>query len=122
MFVATGCNVYIHIRSEKINEYYNENLKEDVMVIKGRNVTRQLTDNYSRQTINNVPVTIMVRGYLKEYVKNEIDEGDNLFIVGYIIGRYDGRFTSMSIRAEAIYKEDFVKYFPKDIQQKGILE
>lgn len=122
MFVATGCNVYLHIRVEKIEEYYNNNLGEDVMVIKGRNVSRQLSENYSKQVIQNVPLLIIVRGYLREYVKNEIETNDNLFVVGYLTGRFNGKTTTMAVRAESIYKEDFLRYFPVDVQQKGIIE
>lgn len=122
MFVASGCNTYLHLRIEKISEYYNKNLEEDVLVIKGRNVTRQLSENYSRFVVNNSPLLLIVRGFLREYVKNELETGDNIFVVGYITGRFDGTKTTMAVRAEAIYKEDFLHYFPQEIQQKGMIE
>lgn len=115
MYVTSGATCYHHLKVTKITEWDNGR----TLTITGATKLLQRDPMESKgYKVVSTKLYIVVEGYLKEYVVNEIEEGDSIFVCCYPISSPEetsyGIRHVMKYRAEAIYKEDFLNYFPRE--------
>lgn len=111
-FIAEGSNCYHHLRIDKIRNF------NDFRYLKciGGRFFRDLK-NPSGFRVEDYSITVRVDGYLVDYVDFELSEGDNIFVIGHLtngnerVGETYRRYPLLI--ADCIYKEDFLKYFPR---------
>lgn len=109
--ILEGSNCYHSLKILEIRTYEDKRyLKTD-----GGRFRRDLK-NPSGWRIVDYTLTVRVEGYLTEYVDYELSPGDNIFIVGYPVDSiYKGGDKVLRypiVVAEAIFKADYLKYFP----------
>lgn len=115
MYVTSGATCYHHLKVLKITEWDNGR----TLTISGTTKLLQRDPMESKgYKVVSTKLSIIVEGYLKEYVVNEIEEGDSIFVCCYPISSPEetsyGVRHVMKYKAEAIYKEDFLNYFPRE--------
>ena len=118
MYIGDGGNCFIHMRVIRITHATPSDGRE-VIFIEGS--TKQRLRNMESKDdtrIVNASIDVLVTGYLKTYVENEIDSGDNLFVIAAPT-TYQTAYKGVPVKktrfkAECIYKEDFLKYFPNE--------
>lgn len=111
-YVSEGSNIYLHLQVDNIRTYQDKRF----IKCEGKIFHRDLKNTCGFRVIN-YGITVKVDGFLKEYVDFEINPGDNIFVVGYLEDDYYRR-EGFSVKfpilvAESIYKEDYLKYFPR---------
>lgn len=118
MYIGDGSNCFIHMRVVRLTPVTFTDGNEVIMI---EGTTKQRLRNMESKDdtrIAKAAIDILVTGYLKTYVENEIDSGDNLFIIAAPI-TYQTAYKGVPVKktrfkAECIYKEDFLKYFPNE--------
>lgn len=118
MYIGDGSNCFIHMRVVRLTPVTFTDGNE-VIIIEGTTKQR-LRNMESKDSTKMVTasIDILVTGYLKTYVENEIDSGDNLFVIAAPTS-HQTAYKGVPVRrtrfkAECIYKEDFLKYFPNE--------
>ena len=118
MYIGDGSNCFIHMRVVRLTPVTFADGNEVIMI---EGTTKQRLRNMASKDstkIVNASIDILVTGYLKTYVENEIDSGDNLFVIAAPT-TYQTAYKGVPVKrtrfkAECIYKEDFLKYFPNE--------
>lgn len=118
MYIGDGGNCFIHMRVVRLTPVTFTDGNEVIMI---EGTTKQRLRNMASKDdtrIVNASIDILVTGYLKTYVENEIDSGDNLFVIAAPT-TYQTAYKGVPVKrtrfkAECIYKEDFLKYFPNE--------
>lgn len=118
MYIGDGGNCFIHMRVVRLTPVTFTDGNEVIMI---EGTTKQRLRNMESKDdtrIVNASIDILVTGYLKTYVENEIDSGDNLFVIAAPT-TYQTAYKGVPVKrtrfkAECIYKEDFLKYFPNE--------
>ena len=114
VFATEGSTVYLSLKVESIRNY------DEVRFLKcsGATYRRDLKSpsGYRRTTFG---IEVKVKDFLVEYVDFEISQGDNIFVVGYLD---DDRYRRPGLTliypilvAEKIFKEDYLKYYPRRV-------
>lgn len=118
MYIGDGSNCFIHMRVVRLTPVTFTDGNEVIMI---EGTTKQRLRNMESKDsarIVNASIDVLVTGYLKTYVENEIDSGDNLFVIAApttFQTAYKGvPVKKTRFKAECIYKEDFLKYFPNE--------
>lgn len=115
-YIPEGSHSYHHLEVVDIRTYDDKRF----IKCKGATFHRDLK-NPSGFRVIHYGLTVKVLGYLVDYVDFELDKGDKIFVVGYPeddFFRREGYSIKFPIlTAESIYKEDYLKYFPR--QQIG---
>lgn len=118
MYIGDGGNCFIHMRVVRLTPVTFTDGNEVIMI---EGTTKQRLRNMESKDdtrIVNASIDVLVTGYLKTYVENEIDSGDNLFVIAAPT-TYQTAYKGVPVKrtrfkAECIYKEDFLKYFPNE--------
>lgn len=64
--------------------------------------------------VNTYNTRVLVTGRLQDYVNSELAKGDSIFVIGHSVERRDKyKRKYRYIQADCIYKEDWLKYYPK---------
>ena len=119
MYIGDGGNCYLHLRISKIKDI-GLSTGESIISLECSTKNRQRGGNRTKDDnrVFSGVVDIWVDGYLREYVVNELEEGNNIFVIASPEARqtlYNGvPMRKVKFRAECIYREDFLKYFPNE--------
>lgn len=116
MFISEGINETHHIKVSSVRVTMNKDGEPYAIIVGKSQRLRRNPKNPSGYSPNTYTVKVLVKGYLVGYVEAEIDEGDNIFVTGYSTDMTrkikDNIYKDRVCRAECIYKEDFLKYYP----------
>lgn len=118
MYVTSGATCYHHLKVSSIRQVTRSDSTEIVVINGGTKLLQRDPMENKGYKVVSTKLSIIVEGYLKEYVVNEIEEGDSIFVCCYPISSPEetsyGIRHVMKYKAEAIYKEDFLNYFPRE--------
>lgn len=121
MYISTGANEYHHITINDIIDYRHKD--EPFLIIKGKSkLLQRNTKSPSGFKIIPYSISIRVRGFLMDYVTNELKIEDNIFVVGRTDMMYSSNISKRELVAECIYREDWMTYYragninPKDVE------
>ena len=116
MFVSNGANEIHHIKVSTVRISLDKDGQQYAVIVGKGQLLRRTPTTSSGFTPNTYTLKILVKGFLVGYVEAEIDEGDSICVVGYSTDMTrkikDNVYKDRVCRAECIYKEDFLKYFP----------
>lgn len=118
MFVSSGANEIHHIRVKEIYELNPFDGEERIKIV-GTTRIKILNPKKARgYELSSYEVDIIAKGFLVNYITAEIDVGDSLCVVGYTTTRKVPRGNAWipirEVVATCVYKEDFLKYFPRN--------
>lgn len=118
MYIGDGGNCFIHMRVARTRPVTFSDGNEVIFIEGSTKQKIRSGINKDDMKTTSANIDVLVTGYLKTYVENEIDSGDNLFIIASpatIQTAYNGvPVKKTRFKAECIYKEDFLKYFPNE--------
>lgn len=118
MYVSLGSNEYHH---GTIVEMFNSNKTEKPCVVlkcKGKLMQRS-TESRTGYKVIPYRFTVFCNGMLADYVNNELNLNDNIFVIGRSDMTFHNRVQRRELVAECIYKEDWMNYWKSgDINPK----
>lgn len=118
MYVTSGSTCYHHLKVSSIRQVTRSDGTDMVVINGGTKLLQRDPTTEKGFKVVSTKLSLIVEGYLQEYVINEIDEGDNIFVCCYPVSTPEetayGVRHVMKYKAEAIYKEDFLNYFPRE--------
>lgn len=123
MIINQGSNEYHHLKVNEIIDNSEQDKPYLIIKANGKTMMRDSTCK-SGYKINPYSIRVYVRGMLMYYVLSEIDINDLIFVIGrtstYKVNKF---YNPRTLEAEAIYKEDWIKYYnnygnvnPKDLE------
>lgn len=123
MIITQGANEYHHLKVTEIKDYTDG--EHPLVILKGEGRV-MMRDSRARNgyKVNAYYTRVYIKGMLMYYVLSEIDEGDLVFVVGRSNMCKPNKYNNVRmVDAEAIYKEDWIKYYnnygnvnPKDLE------
>lgn len=110
MYVGQSTNEYHHITVREVVDY--SECSYPFVLIKGDSkIMCRDSKALKGYTVKPYSIQVRVRGMLMNYVLYEIDEGDNIFVIGHSEMWTPKKFPMRIVKAECIYKEDWMKYY-----------
>lgn len=116
MFISEGANELHHIKVSSVRVSENKDGEPYAIIVGKTQILRRNPKTASGYSPISYTLKVIVKGYLIGYVEAEIDEGDSICVIGYSTEMTrkikDNIYRDRVCRAECIYKEDFLKYYP----------
>lgn len=115
MYVGVGPNEYHHLKVRNVKYATSSNgIELAFLDCMGKTLQRSTTTQKG-WLVKTYFLTCVVRDFLVAYVQSEIEEGDDIFVIGHPEPAYSqvvktGRNETRLV-ADCIYKEDFLKYY-----------
>lgn len=112
MYINQTSNEYHHLKVSWIDDYSNDLQRNYIRL---RCIGKVMYRNYEAKNdykVYQYQIYIYVNGRLMDYVKSEIQNGDNIFVIGRTVMRKPNRYNvQRSLVAECIYKEDWLNFY-----------
>lgn len=114
MYVAQSSNEYHHLVINDIIDRSRELKKSFVRLhCTGKIMFRDSRSN-SGYAIETYKVLVYIYGRLMDYVLNELQIKDSIFVVGRTVTRMPNPYARVRcVQAECIYREDWMLYYPR---------
>lgn len=116
MYINQASNEYHHLRITEIRDRSKEIVLPFVKLICYGKYLYHTNDTRCGYRVSTYSVQVFVKGRLMDYVLSELGVNDDIFVVGRSIDRKPNKYNKQrGLLAECIYKEDWLKFYGRDI-------
>ena len=112
MYINQTSNEYHHLKVSWIDDYSNDLQRNYIrMRCTGRVMYRNPACRNGYK-VYGYQIYVYVSGRLMDYVKSEIQNGDNIFVIGRTVMRKPNKYNvQRALTAECIYREEWLNFY-----------